>query len=68
MIMAVLLLGVGLMFLVYPHIVTDASDQQVTDRVFVSRWIGGSLVAMSCLFLIMGTIQLLDQSSHHIGH
>lgn len=46
MIVAVLFMSVGLMFLVYPHIVTKASDQQVTNRLFVSRWIGGSLVAI----------------------
>lgn len=34
----------------------------------MSRWVGGSLIALSCLFLIMGTIQLFDQASHHIGH
>ncbi|MGN7416303.1 hypothetical protein [Paenibacillus sp. SAF-068] len=66
--MAVLFIGAGLIFLVYPHSVTDASEKQITDRVIMSRWVGGSLIALSCLFLIMGTIQLLDQASHHVGH
>lgn len=67
-IMAVLFISAGLMFLVYPHKVTDASEKQITERVIMSRWVGGSLIALACLFLIMGTIQLLDQASHHIGH
>ncbi|MCP1182056.1 hypothetical protein [Paenibacillus sp. 1781tsa1] len=67
-IMAVLFISAGLMFLVYPHSVTNASDQQIKDRVITSRWVGGSLIILACLFLIMGTIQLFDQASHHIGH
>ncbi|WP_145153264.1 hypothetical protein [Paenibacillus xylanexedens] len=67
-IMAVLFISAGLMFLVYPHSITDASEKQITERVIMSRWVGGSLIIMSCLFLIMGTIQLLDQASHHIAH
>ncbi|MEK3773505.1 MULTISPECIES: hypothetical protein [unclassified Paenibacillus] len=67
-IIAAIFISAGLMFLVYPHKVTDASEKQITERVIASRWIGGSLIALSCLFLIMGTIQLLDQASHHIGH
>ncbi|MDT9722880.1 hypothetical protein QVE09_28700 [Paenibacillus sp. ClWae2A] len=67
-IMAVLFICAGLMFLLYPHKVTDASEKQIKERVIMSRWVGGSLIALSCLFLIMGTIQLLDQASHHIGH
>ncbi|MFX3648634.1 MAG: hypothetical protein ACE3K2_00220 [Paenibacillus sp.] len=67
-IIAILFISVGLMFLVYPHKVTDASEKQITERLIMSRWVGGSLIALSCLFLIMGTIQLFDQASHHIGH
>ncbi|WP_091018729.1 hypothetical protein [Paenibacillus amylolyticus] len=67
-IIAAIFISAGLMFLVYPHKVTDASEKQITERVIMSRWGGGSLIVLSCLFLIMGTIQLLDQASHHIGH
>ncbi|WP_339239428.1 hypothetical protein MKX40_03365 [Paenibacillus sp. FSL R5-0517] len=67
-IIAILFISVGLMFLVYPHKVTDASEKQITEQLIMSRWVGGSLIALSCLFLIMGTIQLFDQASHHIGH
>ncbi|WP_145326456.1 hypothetical protein [Paenibacillus xylanexedens] len=67
-IMAVLFISAGLMFLVYPHSVKDASEKQIMERLIMSRWVGGSLIALSCLFLVMGTIQLLDQASHHIGH
>ncbi|MGO4734595.1 hypothetical protein [Paenibacillus sp. 2KB_22] len=67
-VIAILFISVGLMFLVYPHKVTDASEKQITERLIMSRWVGGSLIALSCLFLIMGTIQLFDQASHHIGH
>lgn len=67
-IMAVLFISAGLMFLVYRHSVKDASEKQITERVITSRWVGGSLIAMSCLFLIMGSLQLLDQSLHYIGH
>ncbi|MEK4665103.1 hypothetical protein MHH93_24730 [Priestia sp. FSL H7-0729] len=67
-IIPILFISVGLMFLVYPHKVTDASEKQIAERVIMSRWVGGSLIMMSCLFLIMGTIQLFDQASHHIGH
>ncbi|WP_339258714.1 hypothetical protein MKZ12_03375 [Paenibacillus sp. FSL R5-0713] len=67
-IIAILFISVGLMFLVYPHKVTDASEKQITERLIMSRWVGGSLIALSCLFLIMDTIQLFDQASHHIGH
>lgn len=56
------------MFLVYPRSVTDGSNRQIAERVIMSRWVGGSLIMMSCLFLIMGTMQLLDEASHHIGH
>ncbi|MCG7386412.1 hypothetical protein [Paenibacillus sp. ACRRY] len=64
----VLLMSTGLMFLVYPQSITVGSSRQIVERVILSRWVGGSLIAMSCLFLIMGTIQLLDEASHHIGH
>lgn len=67
-IIAAVILITGLMYLVYPRSVTDGSSQQITERVIMSRWVGGSLIAMSCLFLIMGTMQLLDEASHHIGH
>ncbi|MBT2287033.1 hypothetical protein J7E78_26285 [Paenibacillus polymyxa] len=67
-IMAVLFISAGLMFLMYPHKATDASEKQITERVIMSRWVGGSLIIMSSLFLIMGSLQLLDQVSHHIGH
>ncbi|WJH31440.1 hypothetical protein N6H13_13380 [Paenibacillus sp. CC-CFT742] len=63
-----LLMSTGLLFLLYPRSVTDGSSQQIAERVIMSRWVGGSLIAMSCLFLIMGTMQLLDEASHHIGH
>ncbi|MET3938497.1 hypothetical protein ABIC22_001309 [Paenibacillus sp. PvP094] len=63
-----LLMSTGLMFLVYPRSITDGSSRQIAERVVMSRWVGGSLIAMSCLFLIMGTMQLLDEASHHIGH
>lgn len=66
--MAVLFISAGLMFLVYPRSITDATEKQITERVIMSRWLGGSLIVLSCLFLIMGTVQLLDQASHHIGH
>ncbi|KAA8756577.1 MULTISPECIES: hypothetical protein [Paenibacillus] len=67
-IIAILFISVGLMFLVYPHNITNASDQQIRDRVITSRWVGGSIIVLACLFLIMGTFQLFDQASHHIGH
>ncbi|MBE7683864.1 hypothetical protein [Paenibacillus sp. P13VS] len=67
-IIAAVILITGLMFLVYPRSVTDDSSSQIAERVIMSRWVGGSLIIMSCLFLIMGTIQLLDEASHHIGH
>ncbi|MFK0526224.1 hypothetical protein ACINKY_28840 [Paenibacillus illinoisensis] len=61
-------MSTGLMFLVQPRSVTDASYQQNADRLATSRWIGGSLITMSALFLFMGALQLLDEASHHIGH
>ncbi|MBY0214961.1 hypothetical protein [Paenibacillus illinoisensis] len=67
-IIAAVILITGLMYLVYPRSVTDGSSQQIAERVIMSRWVGGSQIAMSCLFLIMGTMQLLDEASHHIGH
>lgn len=67
-VIAVLMMSTGLMFLMYPRSVTDASYRQNADRLATSRWVGGSLIIMSCLFLIMGTMQLLDEASHHIGH
>ncbi|MEO2205655.1 hypothetical protein ABGV42_18140 [Paenibacillus pabuli] len=67
-VIAVLLMSTGLMFLVYPRSVTDASYRRNADRLATSRWVGGSLILMSCLFLIMGTMQLLDETKHHIGH
>ncbi|WP_434748122.1 hypothetical protein [Paenibacillus amylolyticus] len=67
-IMAVLFISTGFMFLVYPQSTTDATDQQIKDRRFAARWIGGALIVMSCFFLTMGTVQVLDQSSHYIGH
>ncbi|WP_418040313.1 hypothetical protein [Paenibacillus xylanilyticus] len=63
-----LLMSTGLLFLLYPRSVTDGSSSQIAERVIMSRWVGGSLIIMSCLFLIMGTMQLLDEASHHIGH
>ncbi|WP_186375610.1 hypothetical protein [Paenibacillus xylanexedens] len=63
-----LLISAGLMFLVYPQSTTGATDQQIKDRRFLARWIGATLIVMSCLFLMMGTMQLFDQSSHYIGH
>ncbi|WP_127540731.1 hypothetical protein [Paenibacillus illinoisensis] len=63
-----LLMSTGLMFLVYPRSITDGSSRQIAERVVMSRWVGGSLIIMSCLFLIMGAMQLLDEASHHIGH
>ena len=68
MIMAVLLISTGFMFLVYLQSTTGATDQQIKDRQFTARWIGATLIVMSCFFLTMGTVQLLDQSSHYIGH
>ncbi|MCM3208070.1 hypothetical protein [Paenibacillus illinoisensis] len=65
---AAVILITGLMYLVYPRSVTDGSSSQIAERVIMSRWVGGSLIIMSCLFLIMGTMQLLDEASHHIGH
>ncbi|WP_336784291.1 hypothetical protein [Paenibacillus illinoisensis] len=67
-IIAAVILITGLMFLVYPRSITDGSSSQIAERVIMSRWVGGSLIIMSCLFLIMGTMQLLDEASHHIGH
>ncbi|MBY0206857.1 hypothetical protein [Paenibacillus cucumis (ex Kampfer et al. 2016)] len=63
-----LLISAGFMFLVYPQSTTGATDQQIKDRRFLARWIGVTLIVMSCLFLMMGTMQLFDQSSHYIGH
>ncbi|MEK3826838.1 MULTISPECIES: hypothetical protein [Paenibacillus] len=63
-----LLISAGFMFLVYPQSTTGATDQQIKDRRFLARWIGATLIVMSCLFLMMGTMQLFDQSSHYIGH
>lgn len=65
--MALLIIGVGLMFIVSPRYVTHSSNRRIMDRA-TSKWIGYSLIMMSCLFLIMGVLQLLDQASHHIGH
>lgn len=65
--MALLISVVGLMFIVSPRYVTHTSNRRMMDRT-ASRWIGYSLILMSCLFLIMGVLQLLDQASHHIGH
>lgn len=65
--MIMLISAVGLMFIVSPRYVTHSSNRRIMDRA-TSKWIGYSLIMMSCLFLIMGVLQLLDQASHHIGH
>ncbi|WP_338541542.1 hypothetical protein [Paenibacillus tundrae] len=65
--MALLIIGVGLMFIASPRYVTHTSNRRMMDRT-ASRWIEYSLIMMSCLFLIMGVLQMLDQASHHIGH
>ncbi|MGO4532235.1 hypothetical protein AB4Z30_24395 [Paenibacillus sp. 2TAF8] len=67
-IMAVLFISAGFMFLVYPQSTTGVTDQQIKERRSAARWIGATLIVMSCFFLTMGTVQLLDQSSHYIGH
>ncbi|WP_366291044.1 hypothetical protein [Paenibacillus sp. AN1007] len=67
-IMAVLFIGTGLMFLVYPQKTAGDADRQVRNRRAAAGWIGTALIVMSCLFLVMGTMQLFDQSSHHMGH
>ncbi|WP_458463247.1 hypothetical protein [Paenibacillus sp.] len=66
-VMAALMIGIGIVFIVGPRYVTHSSHRRITDRA-TSRWVGYSLIIMSCLFLIMCIIQLLDQSTHHIGH
>ncbi|MDQ0173069.1 hypothetical protein [Paenibacillus tundrae] len=65
--MALLIIGVGLMFIVSPRYVTHSSNRRIMDRA-TSKWIGYSLIMMSCLFLIMGVLQMLDQASHHMDH
>jgi len=67
-IMAVLLISTGLMFLVYPQSTAGAADQQIKNRRSAARWVGAALIVMSCFFLLMGTMQLFDESSHYIGH
>ncbi|MDR6726801.1 TRAP-type C4-dicarboxylate transport system permease small subunit [Paenibacillus amylolyticus] len=65
--MALLISAVGLMFIASPRYVTHASNRRMMDRT-ASKWIGYSLIMMSCLFLIMGVLQMLDQASHHMDH
>lgn len=65
--MIMLIIVIGLMFIVSPRYVTHASNRRIMDRT-TSKWIGYSLIMISCLFLIMGVLQLLDQASHRIGH
>ncbi|WP_145052325.1 hypothetical protein [Paenibacillus xylanexedens] len=65
--MAFLIIGVGLIFIVSPRYVTHTSNRRMMDRT-ASRWIGYSLIMMSCLFLMMGVLQMLDQASHHMDH
>ncbi|MCM3175791.1 hypothetical protein [Paenibacillus sp. MER 99-2] len=65
--LALLIMGVGLLFIVSPRYVTHNSNRRMMDRT-ASRWIGYSLIMMSCLFLIMGVLQMLDQASHHMDH
>ncbi|WP_440116118.1 hypothetical protein [Paenibacillus sp. QZ-Y1] len=65
--LAALMIGTGIIFIVRPRYVTHSSYNRGTDRT-ISRWIGYSLMIMSCLFLILGTLQWLDQASHHVGH
>lgn len=67
-IMAVLFISTGFMFLVYPQSATGATERQIKGRRSAAKWIGATLIVMSCLFLMMGTMQLFDQSSHYIGH
>ncbi|WP_128100223.1 hypothetical protein [Paenibacillus sp. DCT19] len=65
--LALLIIGVGLMFIASPRYVTHASNRRIMDRT-TSKLIGYSLIIMSCLFLIRGVLQMLDQASHHVGH
>jgi len=67
--LAALMIGTGMVFVVRPRYVTHSSSKDGTNNNRITaRWIGYSLIMMSCLFLVMATLQSLDQASHHIGH
>ncbi|MEC0128740.1 hypothetical protein [Paenibacillus pabuli] len=67
--LAALMIGTGIVFIVRPRYTTHSSSGDGTNNnQITARWIGYSLIMMSCLFLIMSTLQLLDQASHYIGH
>ncbi|MFE6077376.1 hypothetical protein ACFVQB_23200 [Paenibacillus sp. NPDC057886] len=67
--LAALMIGIGILFIVRPRYVTHSSSEDGTkNNQITSRWIGYSLIIMSCLFVVMATLQSLDQASHYIGH
>ncbi|MFJ2046869.1 MULTISPECIES: hypothetical protein [Paenibacillus] len=67
--LAALMIGTGIVFIVRPRHVTQSSSEDGTNNnQITSRWIGYSLIIMSCLFVVMATLQSLDQASHYIGH
>ncbi|MFC9711648.1 hypothetical protein ACFTRD_26240 [Paenibacillus sp. NPDC056933] len=67
--LAALMIGTGIVFIVRPRYVRHSSSEDGTNNdQITARWIGYSLIMMSCLFLIMATLQSLDQASHYIGH
>ncbi|HBU81565.1 hypothetical protein QP794_29830 [Paenibacillus sp. UMB7766-LJ446] len=67
--LAALMIGTGVVFVVRPSYVTHSSSKDGNNNnQITARWIGYSLIIMSCLFLVMASLQTLDQASHYIGH
>jgi hypothetical protein len=67
--LVVLMIGTGTVFIVRPRYVTHSSSGDGTNNnQNTSRWIGYSLIIMSCLFVVMATLQSLEEASHYIGH
>ncbi|MEC0105527.1 hypothetical protein P4H27_01075 [Paenibacillus taichungensis] len=67
--LVVLMIGTGMVFIVRPRYVTHSSSEDGTNNnKITSRWIGYTLIIMSCLFVVMAILQSLDQASHYIGH
>jgi len=58
--MALIILIVGLLFIV--------RGQTVKEPGKARYWIGFSLIGMTVFFLLIGISQILDISSHRIGH
>lgn len=57
---ALIILVIGLLFVVRGKTVQESGKARY--------WIGFSLIGMTVFFLLIGISQILDISSHRIGH